>query len=395
MGDGVGMVVDGKAGLLVMKGFHGKLQFYDVINDSHAYSVDITLENYISPESLSRPVSMTQIDHVSLSEGCDWLLTGESLTYENGEVAEVYVKFWQRKADGGYALKTSAIDPHKAKSTASVTKNCPLTSLPIFVTMSTNKKSSFIIWKMASDDHGKEQGHWKGVFVGTFNHLTPTHLCLNSAVLAVIYDQGHVTFWDHVTPRMTYKIHTENAVRKALFVGETDSMYMTSEDHLIFWSPILKEQWQTALRLTCILTTPSDKLLVAFTASLHIKVFTSSSSQPIRSYHLNSRHPITDACFLNNQLYFFNTNQQLLTLSDVQSESKKGPINKVTLETTNPFLPPPLLSKHHPLSTISTPTPSNNKLTDQFMAYLRDTPSHLIAPTKTWALQYISTLLED
>lgn len=82
-----GLHVDPKTGCLVLNGRLGHLQFFDLQQQRHLYSLDILDLNYVSPESMKQRLPLTEVKLIAFDEDGDWLATVEQ--WDSHEFSQV------------------------------------------------------------------------------------------------------------------------------------------------------------------------------------------------------------------------------------------------------------------------------------------------------------------
>lgn len=185
-GNKLNLIYDPRSRCIITNGLPGHLQFYKIEDDKQLYYIDAVGQNYISPESLDKPLKYIEVESAVVNSTGTWLCT-----YERRDDASLSIpsklKFWRWSAvDRTFIQCVEYISAFRGKVNA--LSFCK--SIMHEVLVATSEDSCFKIWK--------NNGESKWVF-----HRQGSHLSLPSKVadfskdgsLLAVSFRNYLTLW--------------------------------------------------------------------------------------------------------------------------------------------------------------------------------------------------------
>ncbi|GFR81903.1 WD repeat-containing protein 75-like [Elysia marginata] len=350
-----GLVYDPRSRTLVTNGLPGHLQFYSLALNKQLYNLDIVGQNYISPENIDRPTVVTEVTSVAVSHDGQWVATFE-VWDDRIFSPEMRLKFWMYNSEAQtYTLNTRVEDPHEERITKMLFRppspnKTSSEQTPCLVTV--GQDSCFKLWILLDDtDIYRKNVRWDCDFVGFYRGLQGFGADFSSdgSSLAVAFEHL-LTVWDPdncvVRTTLSNGLLPKEDIRHVKF-GSHDcrhQLVLATTQHLISWDLLsLSIIWSMEEQTSILIKDPVSDLMAAVSSN-NFFVFRPSSHTKLYKHENVSSSEILDAVFApdarssdlldlgwpgNSQVYFYNAEQQLITLdssSHQQDSSKKTKI---------------------------------------------------------------------
>ncbi|XP_012257158.2 WD repeat-containing protein 75 [Athalia rosae] len=353
-----GLTIDPRTNSLVLNSRTGHVQFYNTDTKSLIYNVNITAQNVITQQRNAIIVN-TEVTKVALSVDGLWMATVEERNDEQSNM-EVRLKFWKfDTVKQTYVLNTSVEYPHNGSVNA--LRFQPIASLSsdqtIVVTTGTDKR--YKIWRVVEPTSiYKNTKHWQCYNVGLYRNLIPTDAAFSAdgSLLAVGFGAS-LTVWEPETNQLkcslTYSSYPQTLSRIEFGRNEMSHLVVVgSSEHIAVWNLLtLTITWSVPLQLSTLTADPISVHMAAFTTDGTLYIFTPLSSKPVYTKNnlTDKDSVVLAACFMphlsgqslsanrwqqKSQLFFLDSNQELLTL-DTASEINKT-LENLALSTNLP-----------------------------------------------------------
>ncbi|XP_071956994.1 WD repeat-containing protein 75-like [Antedon mediterranea] len=420
-----GLTFDPRTKALVVNGKVGHLQFYQVEEDRSLYNLDIVAQNYISPESLDKPLIHTDVDHMAFNMDGHWLATIESR--EDGQnSSELRLKFWcYDDQKDSFILNTNVENPHLVK----ITSLCfqPLLSnkeaTPTAVTASVDGK--FKIWNLVDDsDIYRSNQCWNCGSAGFYRDLPCGEVCFTSdgSLLAVAFSHV-ITLWDPATNvlRTTLSHDSKHPIRKLQF-GHGESSHLlvsTTATIMCVWNLLTcSMSWNVCMDVSILLCDPLSQYWVAIDSTKTLYVFEANSPKPVATYQKSFKGQIISGIFIprlqplseeerenedvfpwlqRSQLYMMTKKQDLYTVvskQEAEREEKKNAQRVQGIQENLPATPFSLLIEQNKERTLDVKervesaklygNPSSDAIRNLLSA-----PAHVLPPVRTLCSSFI------
>ncbi|KAL6257883.1 hypothetical protein P5V15_011482 [Pogonomyrmex californicus] len=335
-----GLVVDPRTGSLVLNSRTGHVQFYNTHTKNLLYNINITAQNFLTQERDVIIVN-TEVTKIALNHNGTWMATVEERNDKISSI-EVTLKFWIYDLKKQiFVLNTSIELPHENGVNALHFQPDTTFDDGEWLAVTTGKDSKFKLWNLrkSSTIEKKEAKHWYCYGVGDYRNLAVTDagFSVDGSLLAIGFDST-LTLWVPETcelkSSLTYSKY--NYPIKRIEFGKHDACHLVvvvSEQHIMVWNILtLAITWSVSLNVVSLTYDPKSTYMAAFTSDNSLYVFTPQSATVVYKKtclienssfilaatfvpHLQEkRNPSFGQWQRKSQLYFLDSNQELLTL---------------------------------------------------------------------------------
>ncbi|XP_075924225.1 WD repeat-containing protein 75 [Petromyzon marinus] len=381
-----GLIVDPRSKALALNGKPGYLQFYSLGTDELLYDLDIVQQEHI----FQRGLVQTELHKAAFDELGDWLATVEQRAGGLDAEPEIQLKFWAFDVQQqSFVLNTTVAAPHDLDITAVCFRRQPPGRETESTLVTCSLDGRFKVWTLARDpeaaeeglkgEGGEEEGEGGGVtwscdFVGSFRKLPATTCCFSEdgSVLAVAFGSV-VTLWEPECWEMRATFcQPPGGIRQLCFgnknsckylVGATDTGFLHVWNLLSCWL-----EWSVQLSVAVLVANPLSDHVAVFTTpspTTDLFVFRPSEARPVLAQRGVCPQLISSAVFVpreraaavsadstrwlaRSQLYFLNTNHELLTVTADDLDVNITPTTKQLVLAENiPATPFSMLLQHH------------------------------------------------
>ncbi|XP_072029311.1 WD repeat-containing protein 75-like [Amphiura filiformis] len=310
-----GLTTDPHTKALVLNGTPGHLQFYHLQQDKLLYNLDIVGENYISPESLDKPLVNTEVELVAFDTEGAWLATIERRDDKETSM-EMRLKFWGfDKEKQSFKLNTVIESPHESQVYALQLRSTKevdgFLHDPLAVTTANDKK--FKVWRLLDDeDVNSKMKTWNCTFVGSYRNLQPkdASFCADGSLLAVSFAQI-ITIWDPDTNELkrTFCQGTPDDPIESLYFGHISSschLVASTKGSITVWNLLTcSVLWNVSLGVHLLIEDPLSCMFAVIDIANNLFVFNTSEPRIIYAQKSLLKQPIDMAIFTplvkNNQ----------------------------------------------------------------------------------------------
>ncbi|KAL3831907.1 hypothetical protein ACJMK2_023601 [Sinanodonta woodiana] len=418
----MGMICDPRTKSLVMNGKPGHIQFYSVHQDKQLFNLDIVCQNYISPENIQKPTTVTEVVCADFdSSGC-WLATVEY--WDDGVMTpEIRLKFWEfSEQSQSYVLNTTVEMAHEKRILSLRSRPTLLPSRkdpqPMMVTSSSDGK--FKLWSLVDDtDIHRSNQKWSCESVGFYRDLPAgeTAFSEDGSLLAVAFSST-ITLWDptnNLLKRTLLDNLKEKPIRHLKFGNHSCAHLLVSANQkdITVWNLLsCTVLWSVGLKCNVLVDDPFSDVMAVITNQSDLHVFRPSETSPIYSHNAICSSDIISAVFIphtqksqyessktlswqsRSQLYFFTRNQDLLTLT-LQGDEADEKKNIVSIEQNLPQTALSLLmaSKKKSIEQPGAQSELTSKRNTSFLKELLLTAPHVQPPVTSLCKPFIQALL--
>ncbi|KAK0178506.1 hypothetical protein PV327_007392 [Microctonus hyperodae] len=339
-----GLILDPRTRSLVLNSRTGYVQFFDTHTKSLLYNINITAQNLLT-QTRNGMIVNTEVTKIALNHDGLWMATVEE---RNDKISnpEVRLKFWKYDTEKQiFSLNTSIELPHD--NGVNAIQFQPNTALNggNSLAVTAGKDNKFKLWNLAeSSSIHDEIKHWACYGVGTYRDL-PTYdvgFAIDGSLLGISFGSS-LTIWSPESVKLKCCLthnHYTQTIKRVEF-GKHDVFHLVvvaSSEHIAVWNLLtLNMMWSVPLKFSTLAADPNSCYMAAFTTDDMLFVFTPHSSNPVykRNKILGDGGMILGATFVphlhekrvvglkhwqrKSQLYFLDSNQELLTL---ESESE-------------------------------------------------------------------------
>ncbi|XP_033329848.2 WD repeat-containing protein l(2)05287 [Megalopta genalis] len=333
-----GLIVDPRTGSLVLNSRTGHVQFYNTHTKSLLYNINITAQNFLTQER-SIIIVNTEVTKIALNDDGTWMATVEERN-DNLSCIEVRLKFWMFDVkEQLFSLNTSIELPHEGGVNALRFQPTTFDEDEILA-ITTGRDKKFKLWHLVeSTSMYKKTRHWQCHSIGDYRNLpvTDAGFSIDGSLVGIGFDSS-VTMWtpDTCTFKcsLTHSRYNEPITR--IEFGNQEACHLvvtTSTTHIAVWNTLsLTLMWSVPLRVTTLAADSKSIYMAVFTADNSLYVFT-----PQKPLHVYTRKNVVEkssfilgATFIphlrekqnpayrkwqqKSQLYFLDSNQELLTL---------------------------------------------------------------------------------
>lgn len=332
-----GISVDPRSQSMVMNGRTGHIQFYSPRTRTLLYNLDITEMNYLTQECNAVIVN-TDVTKVSMNSDGHWMATVEHR--DDGETSmEARLKFWHYDAvKQSFCLNTSVELPHEGGVTALAFQPSPDPQQQLAVTAGRDFK--FRIWGLAESTSIYKKGVmvWRCESVGFFRSLPAGDVSFSGdgSLLAVTFGPT-LTVWvpeTNLLKRSLTEVHSKENLSHVEF-GMVDCGHLvvtSSPVNISVWNLLtLSLMWTVPVNVSVLTADPHSEFMAIFTSSNDLFIFSPRCSKPVylQKGVVPENRSILCAAFVphfglaktsevlwqeHSQLYFLDTDQELLTL---------------------------------------------------------------------------------
>lgn len=414
-----GLHYDPRSKALVTNGKIGHLQFYSVTNDKHLYDLDIVGQNYISPENMAKPLTVTEVMAADFSCHGDWLATVE-LWDDHVMSPELRLKFWQfREETRKYTLNTTVELPH----------NFPVTCLKIRpetgedddqpMAVTTSLDNYFKTWTLVDDTNiYRKNKKWMCKFSGYYRYSPASTAAYSDDGSLLCVGFGSVlTIWDPDTNVLLQTLAGQKDKSDVQFIefGKYSCSHLLtacSENSLVTWNlSSCTVLWNIDFSSVSLISDPETDVMAVISETSDVYFFRPSS--PDILYHQNtiSSSKVASAVFIpqhqgrqsltalekgrqlptKSKLYFINSDHQLLCLSEVDT-AVTAPKTMFTIQQNLPQTTLSLLLSKENTKQPAVDSRSTSKDIKSWKGFL-DTPPQVQPAVTSLCKQFVQSML--
>ncbi|XP_076285922.1 WD repeat-containing protein l(2)05287 [Lasioglossum baleicum] len=333
-----GLIVDPRTGSLVLNSRTGHVQFYNTHTKSLLYNINITAQNFLTQER-SVIIVNTEVTKIALNDDGTWMATVEERN-DKLSCIEVRLKFWMFDVTKQlFSLNTSIELPHEGGVNA-------LRFQPItfdedgILAVTTGRDKKFKLWHLVeSTSMYKKTKHWQCHSIGDYRNLpvTDAGFSIDGSLVGIGFDSS-VTMWipDTCTFKCSLTHSRCNEPITRIEFGKQEACHLvvtTSAKHIAVWNTLsLTLIWSVPLNVATLAADSKSIYMAVFTTDNSLYVFTPQKSSLVytRKDVVEKNSSILGATFIphlqekrnssygkwqrKSQLYFLDSNQELLTL---------------------------------------------------------------------------------
>ncbi|XP_033117406.1 WD repeat-containing protein 75-like [Anneissia japonica] len=422
-----GMTFDPRTKALVLNGKVGHIQFYQVEEDRALFNLDIVGQNYISPDSLDKPLIHTDVDLMAFSQDGQWLATIESR--DDGQTSsELRLKFWcfDEQKDS-FTLNTNVENPHLGKITSLCFKPSPSNQETTPTAVTASDEGQFKVWTLVDDsDIYRNNQCWNCHSVGFYRNLPCGYVCFASdgSLLAVAFSQV-ITIWDPTTNvlKTTLSHGSKYPIRKLQF-GHGDSSHLlvsTTATTLCVWNLLTcSMSWNVCMEVTLLLCDPLSQYWIAIDSAKTLYVFEANSPKPAMTHPKFIKSQVINGIFIprlhalpkeenedvlpwqhNSQLYLMTKKQELhlvVSRQEAEREEKRNADRVRGIQENLPATPFSMFIEQSKGNTLNLQEmQESSKLhgnpSSEAIKNLLSAPAHVLPPVKTLCASFIKAHL--
>lgn len=334
-----GLIVDPRTGSLVLNSRTGHVQFYNTHTKNLLYNINITAQNFLTQERDAIIVN-TEVTKIALNHDGTWMATVEERNDKVSSI-EVRLKFWLYNLKTQiFVLNTSIELPHENGINALHFQPDTTFDDGEWLAVTTGKDNKFKLWNLrkSSTIEDKETKHWYCYGVGDYRNLPATDagFSADGSLLAVGFNST-LTLWVPETCELKSSLtHSQyNHPITLIEFGKHEACHLVvivSQQHITVWNILtLAITWSVSLNVVSLTCDLKSTYMAAFTSDNSLYVFTPQSATLIykKECLIESTSSILAATFVphlqekrnsfsqwqrKSQLYFLDSNQELLTL---------------------------------------------------------------------------------
>ncbi|XP_035216320.1 WD repeat-containing protein 75-like [Stegodyphus dumicola] len=375
-----GMVYDPHTKAIVMNGRPGHLQFYDITKDKQLFNLDITGRNFISQERDS-VVLNTDVHKTAIDDRGIWLATTE-YWYDEETSPQLWLKFWEfDTTKQTFGLNTNVILPHNKEVNCILFRpvDDAVSALPLAVTTSNDCK--FKIWSLQQDTNSDQKQTWSCTSMGCYRDLPAGDACFSEegSLLAVAFGKA-ATLWTVDSTALKAVLCNDKSKRNIVqthFGRKSYCHLLVCHDgtSITVWDVLsLSITWIVHTEVQIIVGDRASDVIAAFCQNQNLILFRPNDPFPVYSLSNASKTPVISAVFVSkntscasrgsasfyekSQLYFFNQEQKLLTLTDEpDTELETLDSTKRLISQNIPKTPFGMLQAEHKISNVEIVNP--------------------------------------
>ncbi|CAC5376728.1 NAN1 [Mytilus coruscus] len=386
--------------------------------NSHS-KLDIVGQNYISPENMEKPLTVTEVMAADFSCQGDWLATVE-LWDDHIMSPELRLKFWQfREETQKYTLNTTVELPHNFPVTC--VKIRPETGedddQPMAVT--TSLDCYFKTWTLVDDTNiYRKNKKWTCKFSGYYRY-TPANTAAYSddgSLLCVGFGSV-LTIWDPDTNVLLQTLagHKDKSDVQFIEFGKYSCSHLLtvcSKTSLVTWNlSSCTVLWNKEFSTVSLIPDPETDVMAVISQDSDVYYFRPSS--PDILYHQNtiSSSGVASAIFIpqhqgrhsqtahekgrqlptKSKLYFINSDHQLLCLSEVDTAAT-APQTNFTIQKNLPQTTLSLILSKENTKQPAIDSRSTSKDIQSWKGFL-DTPPQVQPAVTSLCKQFVQSML--
>ncbi|KAG7202077.1 hypothetical protein KM043_004751 [Ampulex compressa] len=417
-----GLVVDPRTQCLVLNSRTGHVQFYNTRTKSLLYNINITAQNFLTQER-SMIIVNTEVTKIALNEDGTWMATVEERN-DKLSCIEVRLKFWVFDTDKQmFALNTSIELPHEGGVAALQFQPKTFCDENDRLAVTTGRDKKFKLWNLVeSVSPLKKKKHWQCYSIADYRDLpvSDAAFSMDGSLLGIGFDCS-LTLWTPETCTLKCSL-AHNQYRYPITrieFGKHESCHLVvaaSTQHIAVWNILsLTLTWSVSLNLVTLAADPKSVYMAAFTNDNTLYVFTPEKLKPvyIKRQVIEDGSSVLAATFVphqqekrgdarckywqqKSQLYFLDSNQELLTL---EPESEVNVCLEI-LSTSGTNVPATAFGSLLAVKNISNkekmdpfiheqPGLTGRGMTDEFLSV----SAHTLPPMKMLCAPFISSLL--
>lgn len=418
-----GLIYEPRSRALVLNGRVGHLQFYSPSSETILFSVDVTLQNYMTQER-SQVIVNTEVTHSAITSDGTWLATIETRD-DPGVALELRLKLWQfNNTKKSFILNSSIELPHDGKICTIVFQPCSKNLSTnedinldyLLATTGTDKK--FRLWSPQDLNSIYKNGvswvcentcYYRGLNCG------PASFSEDGSLIAVGFGSS-LTVWDvdSVQLKETLTIGSEDIKLIAFGMKECFHLLVSTTDGMLFvWNLLtLGLSWKVPVKTTILTVDPCSTYMAAFTADNKLYVFSPLSTDPVYESEkvCNRNATIISAIFMpreraflegphwlqNSLLYYIDSNQEL-TCFETEEESGEVSMLKLAHDSDPGTLFSALLSSQRTANTKNIKTDNEplhfGILGAAAVTQLLQAPAHTMPPVSLLCSSLLQSLI--
>uniref|UniRef100_A0A2L2Y659 WD repeat-containing protein 75 n=1 Tax=Parasteatoda tepidariorum TaxID=114398 RepID=A0A2L2Y659_PARTP len=362
-----GLLYDPQSKSIVLNGKAGHLQFYNVFEDKHMYELDISGRNFISNEREHLNYNV-DISKAAVDERGQWLATVEY--WSNGEVNPMIdLKFWEFNLTKQIFIMNTRVElPHNKEINCVIFRPYDASdTTPIVIT--TSEDCHFKTWALIDDTSFEGKQSWACILKSHYReHLPAGDACFSEdgSVLAIAV-KNIATLWTDNGTQLEAALFQENNERpiKQLKFGKYSCKHLlVCHDgfSLYVWNVLsLSIAFTIHVAVQTIAVDITSDLMAVFVKDdddgyQNLYLFKPDSPNPLFVKKNVSEKPVLSSLFVpkkmkngtneikrssleNSQLYFFNEDQCLLTMTDNHDDDFDSNLEKIKMKRTLPMTP--------------------------------------------------------
>uniref|UniRef100_S4RN03 WD repeat domain 75 n=1 Tax=Petromyzon marinus TaxID=7757 RepID=S4RN03_PETMA len=404
-----------------------------VDNSMYAPRRPLTQLDIVQQEHIfQRGLVQTELHKATFDELGDWLATVEQRAGGLDAEPEIQLKFWAFDVQQqSFVLNTTVAAPHDLDITAVCFRRQPPGRETESTLVTCSLDGRFKVWTLARDPEAAGGGvTWSCDFVGSFRKLPATTCCFSEdgSVLAVAFGSV-VTLWEPECWEMRATFcQPPGGIRQLCFGNKNSCKYLvgaTDTGFLHVWN-LLSCWWLGAIRLT---TRSIDRNVNSSGLSssvlswppLAVFVFRPSEARPVLAQRGVCPQLISSAVFVpreraaavsadstrwlaRSQLYFLNTNHELLTVTADDLDVNITPTTKQLVLAENiPATPFSMLLQHHRRQQQGEDGAATTNDAELAQTYIHtyvmgstemlSTPAHVLPPASVLCNLFVTSLL--
>ncbi|KND02750.1 uncharacterized protein SPPG_01833 [Spizellomyces punctatus DAOM BR117] len=398
-----GLLVEPKSKAIVLEGYPGHLQFYDVADDSSVLQVEVIPNPVSQLDDGNGSRINARITHVAFSADAAWMATSEERTSIEDGQSQNFLKFWEYDENAqSYKVVTRMDQPHKG----------PITSLKIsgtsLIAVTTSEDGTFKIWQLAKTAHSDVKEHWLCTSWGTYQNLPAYDATFSNdgSIIAIAFGQL-ITIWDAFGSRLHGVLASplpRSPIRRVRAVG-TSHLISCTDDRVYVWNLLsCTLLWSLRLHVHSIAVDPSQSRFVVLAhedslpgskhspairrTATRLLIFETGSPTPLASSSLAV--PCFSAVFrpkkAESDLVLLNQNGELEVLSQNDTEGprvvkkiEEQPSSRTSL--TN-------LYQNQPTQPTAQPYKATSAIVFDISA-----PSHVLPPPTQMIMSFLNSFM--
>ncbi|KAI9105951.1 WD40-repeat-containing domain protein [Phlyctochytrium arcticum] len=332
--------VDARTHAIVLPGYPGFLQFFDIVSDAAIMQLEVT-PNSLSDSDIQSgpsraPVFLTQF---ALSNDSSWLLTCEERRHSDSDI-QSFLKFWKYDLNKRtYTLFCRVDQPHdgcvNGLEIASNSRQA----------VTTGADGSFKIWQLKPLKSDPAVGDaWQCTSRMTYQNQKAQQPSFSpdSSILAIPF--GHaITIWDGAGERLHSVLissHSRSTIRKVEFVNSTTLVAHSDEDMGVWDLLTCTLVWSLRMKVqSLVVDTSSSRIAVLVKNAVRrvdtevlptpqVFVFEATSPTPLMQHSTSKAASYVAVVFHLSQLLLLTTDGTFEALHTSKDHAQKTPTTK-------------------------------------------------------------------
>ncbi|XP_014479883.1 PREDICTED: WD repeat-containing protein 75 isoform X2 [Dinoponera quadriceps] len=338
-----GLNFDPRSSSLVLNSRTGHVQFYNIHTKSLLCNLNITAQNFLTQERDVIIVN-TEVTKVALNHDGTWMATVEERNDKVSSI-EVRLKFWRFDMNTqAFTLNSSLELPHENGVNAlQFQPNTLVFGDEEWFAVTTGKDNKCKLWNLVKPSNvqntQEKTQRWKLYAVRDYRNLAATDasFSMDGSLLAIGF-HSTLTIWipeDFKMRNGLSHIQYNHPITRVEF-GHHEACHLVvvaSQQYIVVWNILtLAISWSVSLSVVSLTYDPKSTYMAAFTSDNSLYVFTPQSPTVVykKTCLIESTSSILAATFVphlkeirnpsfgrwqaKSQLYFLDSNQELLTL---------------------------------------------------------------------------------